>query len=467
MSPPPGIYIKYRTRHGWWGYEFLPETLDMCAEFAYIRVPVPQRARWRVRLHLPIPMTLNRSMRARALLCLACLLSPLAKAGDIKAAPDAVPTPVASVAGLDGIRFSCRPPQIDKLESDMSAYLIELDIGPELVLRQADRAGGVLRYTLKTPATDVDTLGLHDRPALKIVDQMIKLPTADGGVRDVLTVSRKEILLALLQHGRLTEFKGDACDVAVLRDHVAIRQNTVAWAESLEWRWPDGEAAEWNLKYWKRGTPQPGFPLHEAINDVFTHQQQYAIGCYTATKLAMIQGVLDYYRRVKQDPVQLARIEQRLAADREPLVDIEPGVMWNFETDYDARELTRPGKLLKIEYGIAPNNFIPGDWVYFLNTDAVSYQKLGYEGSNAIYLGRNRFDDYYNDNEHSYTYQEKLDEVYQWRHGVFSRSRDFAKIHPLSESELTTLHKTPAQGGIVTDLRVFPYFYGAETLPPM
>jgi hypothetical protein len=141
--------------------------------------------------------------------------------------------------------------------------------------------------------------------------------------------------------------------------------------------------------------------------------------------------------------------------------------MWNFEADFDPKELTRPGKLLRIQYDIAPNNFIPGDWTYFLNTDPVTYQKTGYEGSNSIYLGRNKFDDYYNDNEHSYTYQQKLEEVFQWRHGVFSRARDFAKIKPLSEQDLARLVETPEQGGIVTDLRVFPYFLGDEELPEM
>ncbi|MDO9067681.1 MAG: hypothetical protein Q7W05_04410, partial [Deltaproteobacteria bacterium] len=288
-----------------------------------------------------------------------------------------------------------------------------------------------------------------------------------GKEKKVHTASKKEILLALLQHGRLTEFKDTACDVKALTDHVGIRQNIAAWAENIKWVWPDGRPAKWNKKYWKRGTPKPGFPLHEAINDVFINQNQYSIGCYTATKLVMIQGVLDYYRRIKKDPVQQKLLENRLSIDidKEPLVDIEPGKMWDFEKDFDPQELNHPGKLLKIEYGAAPKNFVPGDWIYFLNTDPITYKKTGYEGSNAIYLGRNKFDDYYNDNDHSYTYQQKMDEVYQWRNGVFSRPRDFAKIKPLAPQDIERLSKTPAEGGILTDIRVFPYFFGYEELP--
>jgi hypothetical protein len=190
--------------------------------------------------------------------------------------------------------------------------------------------------------------------------------------------------------------------------------------------------------------------------DLFLHQNRYAIGCYTATKLIMVQAVLDYYHRVKKDPQRARRIEEIVLADGEPLEGIEPGNMWSFEADFDPRNLGQPGKLLDIQTNVAAGNFVPGDWAYLLNTDVATQQKTGYEGSNAIYLGRNRFDDYYNDHGHNYTYEQKLDEVYQWRNGVFSRSRDAKKIKPLSPSELSRLGNTPAAGGIQLDIRVSP-----------
>lgn len=365
----------------------------------------------------------------------------------------------------DGIRFSCKPGQLETIESNMGTYLASLGVAPDWVVKKADRTNGVVVYTMNTPKEDSSTLDLKDRPELHIQDDIVSLPAKHGKKKKVHTVSKKEIVLALLQHGRLTEFKESACDVKALKDHVGIRQNTVAWAENLNWVWPDGGPAKWNNKYWKHGTPKPGFPLHEALSDVFINQNKYSIGCYMASKLVIIQGVLDYYRRIKKDPKQQKLLEKRLSIDKEPLVDIEPGKMWAFETDFDPQELNRPGKLLKIEYGVAPKNHIPGDWVYFLNTDPITYKKTGYEGSNPIYLGRNKFADYFNDHDHSYTYQQKMDEVYQWRNGVFSRSRDFAKIKPLTPQDIERLSKTPAKGGILTDIRVFPYFFGYEELP--
>ncbi|MBY0576539.1 MAG: hypothetical protein K2P67_08110 [Gallionellaceae bacterium] len=372
-----------------------------------------------------------------------------------------------SISADEGIRFFCDPGQLENIEAKVEAYMASLNVPPDLIVKKSERANGVVVYTLNTPKDDFNTLDFRYRAEFQIKDDVVSLPVKRGKKKKLTTVSKKEILLALLQHGRLTEFKGKACDIRALKDHIGIRQNIVAWTENLNWVWPDGESAEWSKKYWKRGTPKRGFPLHEAVNDAFINQNRYSIGCYTATKLVVIQGALDYYHRIEKDTAQLKLLEDRLSIDKDPLVNIEPGIMWNFEESFDPQELNRPGKLLKIEYGIAPKNIVPGDWVYFLNTDPVTYKKTGYEGSNAIYLGRNKFDDYYNDNHHSYTFQQKLGEVYQWRNGVFSRSRDFEKIEPLTPEDIARLSKTPAKGGVLTDLRVFPYFFGYEELPDL
>jgi hypothetical protein len=108
---------------------------------------------------------------------------------------------------------------------------------------------------------------------------------------------------------------------------------------------------------------------------------------------------------------------------------------------------------------------VPGDWAYIRNTDEATQSKTGYEGSNAVYLGGNRFDDFYDDHDHSYRYEEKLSEVYQWRNGVFSRSRDFAKVQRLTQADVERLGQSPEQGGLVLPYRVVPYFFGYEALP--
>ncbi|MEW9897705.1 hypothetical protein ABWL39_03555 [Chitinivorax sp. PXF-14] len=360
-----------------------------------------------------------------------------------------------------GLRFSCPAGEVVKFGQAVDAYLLSNGISMRHIAKTIDTEHGTLSYVMRTDRQTHDTLALARHPALRVKDERLLLPGAHGTMRPIHTVSKQEILLALMQTGRLTAFDAPACSLDTLKDHVAIRQNIVAWAENLNWVWPNGGQARWNTRYWRRGTPRHDVPLHVAVNDAFINQRLYSIGCYTGAKLVMIQGVLDYYQRIKRDPEQVKRIEARLWSNQDPLTDIEPGRMWDFEADFDNKEQNRPGKLLTIQYGVPARHFVPGDWAYFLNTDAKSYQKTGYEGSNAIYLGRNRFDDFYNDHNHAYTYHEKLDEVYQWRHGVFSRSRDAAKIKPLSRQAMARLEQPPKQGGLVNDFRVYPYFFGA------
>jgi hypothetical protein len=183
------------------------------------------------------------------------------------------------------------------------------------------------------------------------------------------------------------------------------------------------------------------------------------MGCYTATKLAIVKGVLDYYDRVRASPVSARLVHERLLADHDPLSDVEPGTVWSFEPEFNPKDASRPGKLLAIARDVSPKNFVPGDWVYFLNTDPVSRQKSGYEGSNAIYLGRDRFDDYYGENNHAFTYAEKLDEVFQWRNGVFSRIQDSVKRKPLDTQDLERLSSSPKAGGLVEEWRLVPEFF--------
>lgn len=366
-----------------------------------------------------------------------------------------------------GLQFDCPHTQHAALAAAMGSYLTELGIAPALYGVRRSTQGGVLGYFLTTPPGDTTTLDFHQRPEYAIPPPGNRMVTAAGQPRNVPTVSDKEIVLALMQRGRLTEFSGRACTVDALRDHVALRKNIVAWAERLEWGWPDGGAAEWNGRYWQDGNLNPGVALRTAIRDAFASQDKYRIGCYTAAKMVAVQGILDYFQRIRPSPTLLQQLEARLLANDDPLADVEPAGMWSFEADFDPREIHRPGKVLRLAQGIARDNFVPGDWVYFVNTDPASHAKTGYEGSNPIYLGRNRFADYYNDHDHSYSFHQKLDEVYQWRHGVYSRSRDGARAKPLAAADYERLSRTPADGGLLLSLRATPYYFGYEALPPL
>lgn len=362
-------------------------------------------------------------------------------------------------AASGGLSFSCTPDQKAVFEPAMAQYLKDLEIKSEWVVQQT--TDGHLLYSLAEPIARTSAVSLAQNPELDIKEEVLMLPTIKKGKqRGILTVSRKEIVMALLHPGRRTEA---SCDIQALKDHVGIRQNTVAWAERLEWRWPDGGPAEWNKKFWKKGTPITN-PV-AAFNDAFLQQKKYAIGCYTATKLVVAQGVLDYYARVRPDAILLKKVVERLNRDNDPLIDIEPPAMWSFEKDFNPADAARSGKLLYLAHSATPENFVPGDWAYLRNTDDATNEKTGYEGSNAIYLGRGKFDDYYNDHNYSYAYLEKLDEVYQWRNEVFSRSRDMDKVKPLTVRQVRNLGLTPAEGGLVMPYRAVPYFFDQPNLP--
>ncbi|MCX7250883.1 MAG: hypothetical protein NTX37_05190 [Burkholderiales bacterium] len=371
--------------------------------------------------------------------------------------PDAPATQLRDDA--DGLLFDCPEPQRAALPVAMASYLRELGIDRSWVV-QTQYPDGTLSFRLDTAPSDTDTLTLARR--LHLHEERVTLPRSERRYRFVSTVSRKEILLALMQHGRQTRFSGAACDFVALREHVALRQSVVSWVEELDWTWPEGQRAQWNPSYWTHGVlTQPG-RLDDALLDAFIHQHRYAIGCYTAAKLSFAHGILDFYRRIRKEPAKAELIRDRLLRDSNPLGEIEPAATWDFEPEFEPVNRDQPGKLLGIERGVAHRNFVPGDWAYLLNTDPVSSRKTGYEGSNAIYLGRGRFADFYDDHKHGYSYREKLDEVYQWRHGVFNRSRDAALVKPLSEADYERLSETPEQGGLLLDIRLTPLLFGFQ-----
>jgi hypothetical protein len=357
-----------------------------------------------------------------------------------------------------GLVFKCGPDKLTQLNGQLVAYSKELGI--DVSVYKVDEGGGRLRLILKDPSV-YGTLYLRWDPQYSITEERISLPGKNGLVA-VETVSKKEILLALMHEGRETLFKDAACDIEALKDHVQIRQMIVAWSEHLHWSFPDGGPAQWNQRYWDQGNLKPKASLDEAMRDFFINPDKCSLGCYTATKIVIIQGILDYFRRVKKDDAMADAIIKRLKSDDDVLVGIEPGAMWSFQKPISPEEQKRLGKLLKIQARVAPMNFIPGDWVYFVNTDKESSEKDGYEGSNSIYMGRASFDDFYNDNEHHYLYNEKIQNIYNWRNGVFSRSRDYQRMQTLSAEQLHQFGLSPEDGGFLLKNRAIPYFFGFE-----
>lgn len=358
-----------------------------------------------------------------------------------------------------GLIFECSVDKLIQLKSELNTYKKELGI--DATMYQVQERGAQLRLSLKAPSS-YGTLYLRWDPKYNITEERISLPSAKGLV-EIETVSKKEILLALMHQGRETLFAGNACHIDALKEHVQIRQMIVAWSEHLHWSFPDGGPAQWNQRYWDQGNLKSGVSLDEALRDFFIQPDLCSVGCYTATKIVIIQGILDYFRRVKKDDVMADAIIKKLKSDDDVLVGIEPGAMWSFQKPMNPEEQKRLGKILKIQTKVTPLNFIPGDWVYFINNDPKSSEIDGYEGSNTIYMGRASFDDFYNDNQHHYLYNEKIQNIYNWRNGVFSRSRDYQGMQTLSGEQLHQFGLSPEEGGFLLENRAIPYFFGFET----
>lgn len=369
-------------------------------------------------------------------------------------------SPLRKFPSEGGIIFHCSNQQAELFQIQLKKYLSSLKIKPQWIRTFQNKNRNRLQLSLATHRDDTSTLDFHQRPEFQIHDEVISLPQLKGKPEKVITVSKKEILLSLLQHGRTTTFPKNACHLQALKEHIELRQNIVAWTEDVDWFWPENIPAFWNSKYWKEGTPVRGKPLTKILMDPFLEPEKYAFGCYTAAKLIFAHGILDYYARVIKNSKLAKLIQRKLMKDGEPLVHVEPGKMWYFEPDSSPKEISRPGKILTMVDHVAPKNFVPGDWVYFYNNDPVSHAMTGYEGSNPIYLGRNKFSDYYNLNNHGYTLHEKLYMVYQWRHGVLDPHEDAAKAQPISQDQLDALTAPPEKGGFLLSYRAFPQYLG-------
>lgn len=362
----------------------------------------------------------------------------------------------------DGIVFECPTNTNKTLSKEILNYFKENKIHQKLfhttTTKSSIKNHTKISFKLKKKYSQISTIAFKDIPDFDLADEEIILPALNNQTQIIKTVSKKEILLAMMQRGRKTLFDAEKCQLSSLKDFVGIRQNTSAWGQKLDWYFPD-DKAKWNTQYWDYGTPIKGTKLADGLRDMFLNPRLYAIGCYTAAKLVMIQGVYDYYYRVEPNQNKLQIIEEKLWSDNDPLVNLEPGHAWDFYPKMTPEEKATPGKILDVQKNIPFNHIIPGDWIYMFNAPGIMTANRGYEGSNAIYLGRNQFTDYYNIHGHSYTFEELIDKVYQWRNNVYDRPDDNKNIKPLYKDDLFRLAKTPDENGIFIDYRIYPVHF--------
>lgn len=355
-----------------------------------------------------------------------------------------------------GIQWNCSVEENKSIKDSLINTLDKYDLLNFVEIYESDNK---IKASISNHYAIESTLYLSLNPIYGISDEIV-VKNINNKVLKKKVVSKKEILIALMYPGRLTEFSGvQGCKPNSIDKLLSIRQDIVFWTKDLSWVWPDGGSAAWNEEYWNLGTPKKltTEELGSSFNDLFVNQDKYKIGCYTATKANYIQAYLSAYGNYEESSKNT--LIDKLVSDKEPFVDIEPQDMWYFESDYIKSPKSSEGKLLTLQKNVSAYNFIPGDWVYIRNTDPSTNSKTGYEGSNTIYLGSGLFSDYYNDHQGGYPYDRKLDEVYQWRNGVFSRSRDAFKIKNLSISDRFRLSLTPEEGGLVENYRVVPKIF--------
>lgn len=325
----------------------------------------------------------------------------------------------------DGVVFICSVPEIEALARGMESYLSDIRISEKHYRVRKSQDGRKLSYSLTTPDDDTNTLDLNQRPEYRIYSELMELPR-DRSPKEI--VSRKEIVLALFQHGRLTKFKGKGCNIQAFKDHVGIRQNISAWVDSLHLIFPTNSPSHLNPTYWKDydewGTNPEKFGsiAIQGLHDIFMNPKLYRIGCLLAAKVSLLHGITDYFTRIRPDQEKLNTAIHTLFAYGSPLEDPEPGYIWSDFRTATPEELSRKeGKFLEAVTQVAKFHFVPGDWAYFKNTDYQSSEVPGLEGSNAIYLGGNKFGNFYHDRFDrttlplpAYTTEQKVSLVASW-----------------------------------------------------
>jgi hypothetical protein len=356
-----------------------------------------------------------------------------------------------------GIVFHCSPAETESVKAAMSQYLdaFHWQAGREVLLAESVD-GRLLNYRLRTPAADTNTLDLSSRADLSVgVDALVftRLNRKTCG-EETLTlplVSQKEILAALLSPGRATELRGGQGAVEKLKDHVAIRQNTVRWTQRACWEYAAQKEVVYDPKKWHVGSDgwflPEGVKAHEAVADAFISKTQYKMGCQRACRFIMVQGIMDYYARVKRNEAVLSHLES--LADGRPINDIAPP-----QVDEPGSAPQRAKYLDRVS-NVPWNNWVAGDWGYIRNPDEASRTTIsGYEGSNIIYIGRGVFGVYYCGPK-TRTLDRSLMRVFRWRY----EADNPPPKQPETPELLEQLRKTPAEGGFLLSHRFVPQMF--------
>ncbi|HUY33520.1 MAG TPA: hypothetical protein VMV69_12285 [Pirellulales bacterium] len=345
-----------------------------------------------------------------------------------------------------GIVFSGSSPEISKIKADMRQLLIAMGWTTNQVQVVDAPKGDSVSYVLSSGTPDAGTFDLAKRPELALTPETVPYVDRLGQKKTMTLASKKEILATMLGRGRRFEFSGPNGSVDQLKEHIAIRQNVVYWGFRAGWIFPEHRAYQYDTaEHWEPmldddWTVKSGVKPSQAIADAFVGKSSYIIGCTSACRFVFAHGIFDYFQHVKPNPSVMAGLEASLDR-RRPFVGMAPKKSPDGPPPND-------GLLLARHVHVPWNHWVPGDWGWIKNTDPISSDEFGSEGSNIIYAGGGIFVNYYH-NHQKKNLDQLLKRVYGWRLGLEESELD------LEAATMDLLRKDPRDGGMLRDVRDF------------
>jgi Protein-glutamine gamma-glutamyltransferase len=214
----------------------------------------------------------------------------------------------------------------------------------------------------------------------------------------------REILLTMLLAPIEFQFPSYEEFVSAIR----IRVNIVKAAQASRCRFSTAEA-ERPSQYWTYDLEKgfmlvPGQPLAEALQASLRPAEpskKYTFSCSRAAEYVVLLGMAQEIMACN------AGLGQRLSRQVQTRA---------LKGDEFLKVFTRP--VGSRNAPLPPKFFIPGDWVWFKNPDPVSAAAHGFEGCNTIYLGGDRFANFWKPEE-QLTLSTKCLTVYFWRAATY------------------------------------------------
>lgn len=173
-----------------------------------------------------------------------------------------------------------------------------------------------------------------------------------------------EIFSAMLHSPRIFKVHGKTnAEVDTnLQKHMEARMGIIQFAAKKKYAFGSGSASKVNPKYWSGPLAlKPGANLADALDDLNINPKEYAIACLAATTMTMMGGAKSN---------------------------------WNQQASSD------------------PDDWVPGDWGYIENMKFDG--RIGLEGENIIYVGKDRYWGHFTGTNTYRTFQEWFDEVKGW-----------------------------------------------------